>query len=203
MIDGEDMRQAAMLIKSGALAAFGGMVGAGNDPRMAAVGWSQGLAHGQSVDEENAILAQQEAEEQDHEQERPREHEVDDVLGELMLAVADPHLVAAQAEARAQRVGLVSGCRCGEARLAEGELGLRRLSGRLSGRLWDLRQDCPARRAVDGAGRVLCPARRAHQREAGRWAGWWVRLHPRAFLSALLRRPDSSTKSRRGRVTLT
>lgn len=27
MIDGEDMRQAAMLIKSGALAAFGGMVG--------------------------------------------------------------------------------------------------------------------------------------------------------------------------------
>lgn len=42
--------------------AFGGMVGAGNDPRMAAVGWSQGLAHGQSVDEENAILAQQEAE---------------------------------------------------------------------------------------------------------------------------------------------
>lgn len=27
MIDGEDMRQAALLIKSGALAAFGGMVG--------------------------------------------------------------------------------------------------------------------------------------------------------------------------------
>lgn len=42
--------------------AFAGMVGAGNDPRQALMGWSKGLQHGQSVDEENAILQQQEAE---------------------------------------------------------------------------------------------------------------------------------------------
>lgn len=42
--------------------AFGGMVGAGNDPRQALMGWSQGLQHGKSVDDENAILRQQEAE---------------------------------------------------------------------------------------------------------------------------------------------
>jgi hypothetical protein len=43
---------------------FAGMVGAGNDPRMAAMGWSKGLQHGQSVDEENAIIAQEEAQKQ-------------------------------------------------------------------------------------------------------------------------------------------
>ena len=40
---------------------------------------------------------------------RPRDlgqHQVHDVLGELVLAVADPHLVAAQAVARAERVAL-------------------------------------------------------------------------------------------------
>ncbi len=35
-----------------------------------------------------------------------REHEVDDVLGELVIAVRDPHLVAAQPIARAERLGL-------------------------------------------------------------------------------------------------
>ena len=37
------------------------------------------------------------------------EHEVDDVLGELVLAVRDPHLVAAQAIARAERIALEVG----------------------------------------------------------------------------------------------
>ena len=37
------------------------------------------------------------------------QHQVDDVLGQLVLAVADPHLVAAQAVARAERVGLEVG----------------------------------------------------------------------------------------------
>ena len=35
-----------------------------------------------------------------------RQHQMDDVLGELVLAARDPHLVAAQAVARAERVGL-------------------------------------------------------------------------------------------------
>jgi len=35
-----------------------------------------------------------------------REHQVNDVFGQLVLAVADPHLVAAQPVARAERVGL-------------------------------------------------------------------------------------------------
>ena len=34
------------------------------------------------------------------------QHQVDDVLGQLVLAAGDPHLVAAQAVARAERIGL-------------------------------------------------------------------------------------------------
>jgi len=39
--------------------AFGGMVGAGNDPRAALTGFVGGLQHGVSVDQENAIIRQQ------------------------------------------------------------------------------------------------------------------------------------------------
>lgn len=42
--------------------AFAGMVGAGNDPRQALTGWTQGLQHGVNVDTERAIIAKQEAE---------------------------------------------------------------------------------------------------------------------------------------------
>jgi hypothetical protein len=42
--------------------AFGGMVGSGNDPRQAMIGLANGLEHGRSIDEENAIIRQQEAE---------------------------------------------------------------------------------------------------------------------------------------------
>ena len=42
--------------------AFSGMVGAGNDPRMALQGFVGGLQHGQSVDQENLIIAQKKAE---------------------------------------------------------------------------------------------------------------------------------------------
>lgn len=44
--------------------AFAGMVGAGNDPRQALTGWTQGLQHGVNVDTERAIIAKQEAEKQ-------------------------------------------------------------------------------------------------------------------------------------------
>jgi len=42
--------------------AFSGMAGAGNDPRMALQGFVGGLQHGVSIDQENAIIRQQEAE---------------------------------------------------------------------------------------------------------------------------------------------
>lgn len=42
--------------------AFGGMVGAGNDPRQALMGFTGGLQHGVGVDQENAIIRQKQAE---------------------------------------------------------------------------------------------------------------------------------------------
>lgn len=44
--------------------AFGGMVGAGNDPRQALMGFTGGLQHGVGVDQENAIIAAKKAEQQ-------------------------------------------------------------------------------------------------------------------------------------------
>jgi hypothetical protein len=57
------------------------------------------------------------------------QHQVDDVLGEFVLAVGDPHLVAAQAIARAQRIGVVAVAvgrgACRDIREARSGLGLR------------------------------------------------------------------------------
>ena len=44
--------------------AFSGLAGAGNDPRAALQGWVGGLQHGVSVDQENSIIRQKQAEQQ-------------------------------------------------------------------------------------------------------------------------------------------
>ena len=55
------------------------------------------------------------------------QHEVDDVLGQLVLAVADPHLVAAQAVAWAERVGveIVAVGHCARRDVRQARAGLR------------------------------------------------------------------------------
>lgn len=57
--------------------AFGGLVGAGNDPRQALMGFTGGLQHGVSVDQENAIIRQKQQEQQAAvEQEKQRQAQI-------------------------------------------------------------------------------------------------------------------------------
>lgn len=55
--------------------AFGGMVGAGNDPRQALMGFTGGLQHGVGVDQENAIIRQKQAEQQAAIEQQKRQQE--------------------------------------------------------------------------------------------------------------------------------